>query len=267
MRVLINILLLLTLLVFALCVSGCHAIVEGVTLPFVVLGETMNVVGGAYGDAGNAVFGAIDEMVNGRPPVQPTPVVAPKNSTYQAPALLYSPQRPTQNRSTYRRPIQPRPTPKPTRPSRQVVPNNQTYQPALPPSPPKLIRKKGDISVSKEKVLFLISELEEMINILATSQMSTSHLPSSPGILEPGVLVSWLVLERPESQSAYYRTLGIPISYDSKLKRTKSELNRITNTERINLRNYLIQVLKNLKDEYSWQRNSNMIGISKSCLP
>ncbi len=125
---------------------------------------------------------------------------------------------------------------------------------------------KGDIEISKQFAEFLISELEETIKVLSAKEMIIKP-DSTAELWESGGLVSWFDLETSSSQADYYRLLGIPVSNNTRLTRTKSEFYQTTEAQRIELRNYLSGVLKNLREEVTWQLESNKIGISESSLP
>ena len=150
-----------------------------------------------------------------------------------------------------------------SRPKPMITRSETDLIPALspPPHPPR-----GNINISREKAQFLVREIERMIEVLFSELMSDPG-DHSAELLEPGVLISWFDLERPESQAIYYRLLGIPTLRNTKLTRTKSEFYAISERERIKLRNHLIKVLRSLRQEVSWQSKFGIIGIHVSSLP
>lgn len=169
-----------------------------------------------------------------------------------------------------------------SRPRQQVVQQQRVTQkprvvqpkpskPAPPAHPPR-----GNINISKKKTQFLISEIERTVKILSSEFMTDERYRSSDmfdprgqssNLLAQGTLISWFDLERPESQAIYYRLIGIPMAKDTRLTRTKSEFYNISEKTRNDLRNYLVRVLKDLRQEVSWQKQSNTIGVHESSLP
>ena len=79
-----------------------------------------------------------------------------------------------------------------------VLPSSQPVS-TKPTSPYPL-----DISISRDKLRFLANELERMIEVISSPEM-TYQKNLSTELLQPNILISWFDLERPEPQYIYYR--------------------------------------------------------------